>query len=334
MSNRTDAQAGIDDQKSKQGVTDSITPTNQADKTLQPILDGAVMGDELPYTLTPESNESKKPTVKAFDAPSSFVLQPLDSETESFTNTLAIPIPAAQQVIGKTYKLKAVCDQTLLIEVFRLADNGGVDTKIINEELPASRTNINGFAFELVPLVDFELGKNYRIELTPLDGGTLEIKGGTISGSFVPYIERVLGWEYVNKAVAFEDDIPKLYAHKGITADAPFTTSSNVAQLVDTWTLNVSEEALYNVVVTVEWRLSATNQDAIFRFDLNGATGIEINQEPKDATNNVFLTTFAFDTLQVGQNTIEFYARKEQDNSNLLTINSNRYTAQKIDELS
>ncbi len=96
----------------------------------------------------------------------------------------------------------------------------------------------------------------------------------------------------------------------------------------------MSEEALYNVVVTVEWRLSATNQDAIFRFDLNGATGIEINQEPKDATNNVFLTTFAFDTLQVGQNTIEFYARKEQNNSNLLTINSNRYTAQKIDELS
>ena len=46
MSNRTDAQAGIDDQKSKQGVTNSITPTNQADKTLQPILDAALMIDE------------------------------------------------------------------------------------------------------------------------------------------------------------------------------------------------------------------------------------------------------------------------------------------------
>jgi hypothetical protein len=87
-------------------------------------------------------------------------------------------------------------------------------------------------------------------------------------------------------------------------------------------------------LVTVEWKLNATNQDAVFRFDLNGATGIEINQEPKDATNNVFLTTFAFDTLQQGNNTIELYVRKEQNNSNTLTINSNRYTAQKIDELS
>jgi len=501
MSNRTDAQDGIDFQKNKQGIPDSISPTNQAEKTLQPILNGAVMSDELPYTVTPElvtfdrdiqvpqnsinigdaikmsdlaqsigyetafdekqyilmgyeitANESKRPTVKAFDAPSSFVLQPLDSETESFTSTLVIPIPAVQQVIGKTYKLKAVCDQVLLVEVFRLADNGGLDTKIINEELPASQTNINGFDFDLIPLVDFELGKNYRIELTPLNGGTLEIKGGTISGSFVPYIERVLGWEYTNKAVAYEDEglgglypifidtdaqlnledrfiicqpafppsdinmalpeiqaatnekyfvevynasenddysvnikdnagidiasmepkdrllffpvgsawesivlstqvftddtitgagsytdplsVSKLYAHKGVTVDAPFTTSSNVAQLVDTWTLNVSEEALYNVVVTVEWKLNANNQDAVFRFDLNGVTGIEINQEPKDVTNNVFLTTFAFDTLQAGQNTVEFYARKEQGNANVLTINSNRYTAQKIDVLS
>ena len=54
MSNRTDAQDGIDFQKNKQGVPDSISPTNQAEKTFQPILDGAVMGDELPYTVTPE----------------------------------------------------------------------------------------------------------------------------------------------------------------------------------------------------------------------------------------------------------------------------------------
>jgi len=386
MSNRTDAQAGIDDQKSKQGVTDSITPTNQADKTLQPILDGAVMGDELPYTLTPElvtfdrdiqvpqnsinigdaikmsdlaqsigyetafdekqyilmgyeitSNESKKPTVKAFDAPSSFVLQPLDSETESFTNTLVIPIPAAQQVIGKTYKLKAVCDQVLLVEVFRLADNGGLDTKIINEELPASQTNINGFDFDLIPLVDFELGKNYRIELTPLDGGTLEIKGGTISGSFVPYIERVLGWEYVNKAVAFEDDIPKLYAHKGITvADPPFENNTSIPVLVDTWTLNVPEDGTYSISVTVEYNINNVQRDAIFRFDLNGATGININQESKDSTNKIFFTTFAIDDLTAGNNVIEFYASIEnpQNAGQRIQVVSNRFTAQKVDELS
>jgi len=383
MSNRTDAQDGIDFQKNKQGVPDSISPTNQADKTFQPILDGSVMADELPYTLTPNlvtfdrdiqvpqnsinigdaikmsdlaqsigyqtafdekqyillgyeitSDESKRPVVKDFSEGSSFVLQPVEDTTQTFTDTLEVLIPAVQQVIGKTYSLKAVCDEDLLVQVFRLADNGGVDTLIVNEELAASSTDINGFNFDLVPLVDFELGKNYRIELTPQNGGTLDIKGGLLSSVFVPYIERVLGWEYVNKEIAFAEDVPKLYAHKGVTVDAPFTTSSNTAQLVDTWTLNVSEEALYNVVVTVEWKLNATNQDAVFRFDLNGATGIEINQEPKDPTNNVFLTTFAFDTLQAGQNTVEFYARKEQNNANILTINSNRYTAQKIDELS
>ena len=46
MSNRTDAQAGIDTQIAKQGVTDSISPTNQANDTLQPILNGAIMIDE------------------------------------------------------------------------------------------------------------------------------------------------------------------------------------------------------------------------------------------------------------------------------------------------
>ncbi|MCP3700994.1 MAG: hypothetical protein GY920_21240 [Aliivibrio sp.] len=46
MSNRTDAQAGIDAQIAKQGVADSISPTNQANETLQPILNGALMIDE------------------------------------------------------------------------------------------------------------------------------------------------------------------------------------------------------------------------------------------------------------------------------------------------
>jgi len=51
MSNRTDAQAGIDAQIAKQGVIDSISPTNQATTTLQPILDGALMIDEAQSVL-------------------------------------------------------------------------------------------------------------------------------------------------------------------------------------------------------------------------------------------------------------------------------------------
>ena len=46
MSNRTDAQAGIDAQIAKQGVANSISPTDQANDTLQPILDAALMTDE------------------------------------------------------------------------------------------------------------------------------------------------------------------------------------------------------------------------------------------------------------------------------------------------
>jgi|TARA_R110002050_G_scaffold4494_5_gene21808 hypothetical protein len=51
MSNRTDAQAGIDAQKAKQGLRDSIDPIGQANDTLEPLLNGAVMIDELTELL-------------------------------------------------------------------------------------------------------------------------------------------------------------------------------------------------------------------------------------------------------------------------------------------
>jgi len=386
MSNRTDAQAGIDAQKAKQGLIDSIDPIGQANDTLEPLLNGAVMIDELPYTLTPElvtfdrdiqvpqnsinigdaikmsdlaqsigyqtafdekqyillgyeitSDESKRPVVKDFSEGSSFVLQPIEDTTQTFTNTLEILIPAVQQVIGKTYNLKAVCDEELLVQVFRLADNGGVDTLIVNEQIKPTETNINGFDFDLVPLVDFELGKNYRIELTPLNGGTLEIKGGLLSGVFVPYIERVLGWEYVNKEIALAEDVPKLYAHKGITvADPPFENNTSTPVLADTWTLNIPEDGTYSISVTVEYNINNVQRDAIFRFDLNGATGININQESKDGTNKIFFTTFAIDDLTAGNNVIEFYASIEnpQNADQRIQVVSNRFLAQKVDELS
>ncbi|MDB4261407.1 hypothetical protein N9878_00930 [bacterium] len=46
MTDRTVGQAGIDAQIALEGVADSISPTSQANTTLQPILNGAVMGDE------------------------------------------------------------------------------------------------------------------------------------------------------------------------------------------------------------------------------------------------------------------------------------------------
>ena len=47
MSDRDDAQAGIDLQKSKEGIQDSIPPASQADDTLQPLLNAAAMRDEV-----------------------------------------------------------------------------------------------------------------------------------------------------------------------------------------------------------------------------------------------------------------------------------------------
>lgn len=46
MTDRTDAQAAIDALTAKQGVPDSVTPTNLATDQLQVVLDGAVMSDE------------------------------------------------------------------------------------------------------------------------------------------------------------------------------------------------------------------------------------------------------------------------------------------------
>lgn len=127
---------------------------------------------------------------------------------------------------------------------------------------------------------------------------------------------------------------PLLYGHIGVTNSSPFVTTSNVAQLADTWNLTLPDTDTYDVIVTVEWNLDDTGIDAIFRFDVNGLTGIETEQEPKDSSNRIFFTTFALTPLQAGSNTIELFVRKSVSNGDDLTIFSNRYTARKIDVLS
>ena len=127
---------------------------------------------------------------------------------------------------------------------------------------------------------------------------------------------------------------PLLYGHIGVTNSSPFVTTSNQPQLVDTWNLVLPDTDTYDVIVTVEWNLDDTGIDAIFRFDVNGATGIETEQEPKDSSNRIFFTTFALTPLQAGSNTIELFVRKSLGNGDDLTIFSNRYTARKIDVLS
>ena len=416
------------------------------------------------YEITNDGNQ--RPKIKSFSASSSFELQPLSDTTENFSGVISFDITSVQQVIGKTYRFNVLSDTDLNIRLYRLAEGTGSESKIVDEIIPASQTNLTGFDFDLTPIVDFEDAKVYRLEI---DNGTGngQIQGTLITGpnpysvspinvspNFVPYIKRQVGWEYENKDIAYRDEglsglypvfidsddqlnledrlvicqpvfaandinlnlpditaateekyfvevyngsenddydvivkdslgsiisnvasrdrvlyfplgntwesivlstqvftddsisgtgsytdplsVPKLYAHVGVTNDNPVQNNTNTPVLIDTWDLDLPVEALYNVHVTVEYNINVVNRDAVFRFDVNGATGININQESKDATNNIFFTTFAFDTLQAGVNTIEFYASIEnpQNPSQRVEVRSNRYVARKIDELS
>ena len=124
------------------------------------------------------------------------------------------------------------------------------------------------------------------------------------------------------------------FGHIGVTNANPVDIIVNTPVLVDTWNFNLFKQGYYDLHVAIEWSLNATNQDAVLRFDVNGVTGIEINQEPKDTNNKIFFSTFALQDLQQGANVIEFYARKENDNANTLTIYSTRFTARYVNIIS
>ena len=124
------------------------------------------------------------------------------------------------------------------------------------------------------------------------------------------------------------------YGHIGITNDSPFTTQSITPTLVDTWNFDLLVDGHYELSVAIEWNLDNPNNDGIFRFDVNGVQGINLNIEPKDATSRLFLTTFVLTDLNAGANKIEFYANKETANNNILTVYSSRFTAKKIQILS
>ncbi len=128
--------------------------------------------------------------------------------------------------------------------------------------------------------------------------------------------------------------LPKLYGHRGRGAGNEFTTTSDVFQLVDTWNLTVDVADVYDIISTVQWNLNDTAIDAIFRFDVNGVTVLEAEQEPKDTSNVIFLTTFGLLDLTAGSNTIEFFARKSVGNGDILTVFTNGFTARIVDELS
>lgn len=280
-----------------------------------------------------EEDGSKNPIIKDFGDPTEFVLQPIYDTTETFQGTATFSITSLQNVIGQTYNLKLFSEEDVQLNVIRVSSNGGNDTVIVDEVLLSSSTDLDGFDFDLSPLTDFEAGVEYILQFSVPNNADIRVRGGNIQANFVPYVKRTKGWEYENKEVAFINDVVS-YGHIGVTAANPFTTNSNTPQLVDTWNFDLLQTGFYDLHVAIEWSLNATNQDAVLRFDVNGATGIEINQEPKDPTNKIFLTTFVLSELQKGLNTIEFYARKENQNANILTIFSTRFTARRVNIIS
>ena len=85
--------------------------------------------------------------------------------------------------------------------------------------------------------------KNYRIEFTPLNGGTLQIKGGIISTIFVPYIRRQVGWVYVNKDLSFLEDLDTKEDSfsKNTAFNKDFGTASGDVLEGNTRTINTGE---------------------------------------------------------------------------------------------
>ena len=172
------------------------------------------------------------PTVKEFAEPSSFELQGSFDIQESYTDSVSFPLVAVQNVIGKIYNLKVATTSELRIRLYRTGvtnyvgesetqealllseedlvayDVVGEDTLIVDETIKPTETNINGFDFELKPLTDFVSGAAYRLDLS-VESGNIEVKGTMVTPTFFfPYIKRTYGWQYVNKELAFKDEVP------------------------------------------------------------------------------------------------------------------------------
>lgn len=154
---------------------------------------------------------SQRPFVKHLFAPTEFEVQPLFDESETYTTQKSFPIVSFQDVIGKTYNLKAYTDsETFRIRLIRRATNGGEDTIIVDETIPGTQTNINGFNFDLSPITDFTLNTDYDLILSVENGDTFDVLGSSVpTGTFLPYVKRQFGWEYSKKDIAYLEDVQK-----------------------------------------------------------------------------------------------------------------------------
>jgi len=164
-------------------------------------------------------NGSERPIVRKLSEPSSFTLQPVSSSTRVFSEEASFNILSQQDVIGELYNLKIYSDSDIRLRVYRLAENGGEKTLLVDEVIKQSLLDIQGSPLVLSPVVDFETNKVYELNFT--SDTDMTIKGVEFEGSiytsfgvgvmneltFVPFVERTKGWEYEKKEVAYSDDL-------------------------------------------------------------------------------------------------------------------------------
>ena len=168
-----------------------------------------------------EFNEdgSERPIIKQLSEPSSFTLQPVSSATRVFSGEASFNILSQQDVIGELYNLKIHSENDIRLRVYRLAEDGGEKTLLVDEVIKQSLLNIEGSPLVLSPVVDFETNKIYELNFASDSDMTIkgvELESGTYTPfgvgvmnelTFVPFVERTKGWEYVNKEVAYLDDL-------------------------------------------------------------------------------------------------------------------------------
>ncbi len=175
------------------------------------------------YEIT--ASGSQRPFVKHLFSPTEFEVQPLFDESETYTTQKSFPIASFQDVIGKTYNLRAYTDSdTFRVRLIRRATNGGEDTIIVDETIPGIQTNINGFDFDLSPITDFTINTDYDLILSVEDGETFDVLGSSVAtGSFLPYVKRQFGWEYSKKDIAYLEDVQNAVNSVSISTDDTLT---------------------------------------------------------------------------------------------------------------
>ena len=190
---------------------------------------------------------STMPSVKVFGESTSFDLQPLDDVTQTFNTPVLFTITSQQDVIGETYTLKLNASSDVRLEVFREAENGGQEAKLVDEIIPQAGLSLDGVSFKLNPIVDFVSGKLYTLKFTATSGqidvkGTELAVGGTYGISkaenteFFPYIRRERGYVYESKELALSQDyaLTKSATPPSDTDKIWFNTNDNMSYFYDT----------------------------------------------------------------------------------------------------